>query len=130
MDSLSNSRMLIDVKVPMRDSVNLSTDIYMPRGAGPFPAVLMRTPYSNNLDQCVEKGRRPVQRPHFIDHRLDVGHEKAVFLHQGQALFHQLVVIGNVPGRRLQGVDAGAVGDFDPDFRNQDAFQVKADEIH
>ena len=58
MDSQSNSRMLIDVKVPMRDGVNLSTDIYLPRGPGPFPTVLMRTPYSNNLENVVEKGRR------------------------------------------------------------------------
>ena len=58
MDPDSNSRMLIDVKVPMRDGVNLSTDIYLPRGPGPFPTVLMRTPYSNNLENVVEKGRR------------------------------------------------------------------------
>jgi len=58
MDSQSNSRTRIDVRVPMRDGIHLSTDIYMPRGAGPFPAVLLRTPYSNNLDQFIETGRR------------------------------------------------------------------------
>src|SRR5688572_31675563 len=39
-----------DVMVPMRDGVRLATDVYRPaRGgeplAGPFPAILCRTPY-------------------------------------------------------------------------------------
>ena len=50
--------MRLDVKVPMRDGVNLSADIYLPKASGKFPAVLMRTPYSNNTDPMVEKGRR------------------------------------------------------------------------
>lgn len=37
----------LDVKVPMRDGVKLSADIYSPEGAGPFPVVLVRTPYDN-----------------------------------------------------------------------------------
>ncbi len=48
----------LDVKVPMRDGVNLSADVYLPDAAGPFPVVLMRTPYSNNTDELIEKGRR------------------------------------------------------------------------
>ncbi len=31
--------------VPMRDGIKLATDIYLPSGNGPFPVVLMRTPY-------------------------------------------------------------------------------------
>ena len=50
--------MLVDAKVPMRDGVNLSTDIYLPRGAGRVPTVLMRTPYGNNGEPMIEKGRR------------------------------------------------------------------------
>lgn len=50
--------MRLDVKVPMRDSVDLSADIYLPRGEGKFPTVLMRTPYSNNMENMIEKGRR------------------------------------------------------------------------
>jgi putative CocE/NonD family hydrolase len=49
--------MRLDVKQPMRDGIELSSDIYLPRGAGPFPTVLMRTPYSNNSDQMVERAR-------------------------------------------------------------------------
>jgi hypothetical protein len=40
----------IDVKVPMRDGVNLSTDIYSPNGPGPFPTLLIRTIYDNQQD--------------------------------------------------------------------------------
>jgi len=53
--------MQLDVKVPMRDGVHLSTDIYSPTTSGPFPTVLMRTPYSNNIDTVIEKGRQLAQ---------------------------------------------------------------------
>ena len=33
------------VMMPMRDGKRLATDIYLPVGAGPFPVLLMRTPY-------------------------------------------------------------------------------------
>ena len=49
--------MRLDVKVPMRDGVLLSADIYLPKACGPFPTVLIRTPYSNNVDVVIEKGR-------------------------------------------------------------------------
>ena len=49
--------MRLDVKVPMRDGVNLSADIYLPRASGKFPTMLMRTPYSNNDAGSVEKAR-------------------------------------------------------------------------
>lgn len=31
--------------VPMRDEIRLSTDVYLPEGDGPWPVILMRTPY-------------------------------------------------------------------------------------
>lgn len=31
--------------VPMRDGVNLATEVFLPDGRGPWPVVLMRTPY-------------------------------------------------------------------------------------
>lgn len=34
-----------DVGIPMRDGVTLRADIFKPEGDGPFPAVVMRTPY-------------------------------------------------------------------------------------
>jgi uncharacterized protein len=51
-------RTLSDVKVPMRDGVRLSADVYLPDGPGPFPTVLMRTPYDNNTEPMIQKGRR------------------------------------------------------------------------
>lgn len=35
-----------NVEVPMRDGVNLSTDIYRPNKEGRFPVILVRTPYN------------------------------------------------------------------------------------
>jgi len=35
-------------KVAMRDGVRLTTDVYLPEGAGPFPVVMERTPYGRN----------------------------------------------------------------------------------
>ncbi len=49
---------LTDVKTPMRDEVNLSSDIYLPEASGPFPTVLMRTPYDNRGEPNVKKARR------------------------------------------------------------------------
>ena len=53
---------LIDVKVPMRDGVKLSTDIYLPKTAGPFPTVLVRTPYDNSTDNHAQNGQRYAQK--------------------------------------------------------------------
>ena len=39
---------LWDVKVPMRDGVRLSADIYIPEEEGSFPSILWRTPYDNS----------------------------------------------------------------------------------
>lgn len=50
--------MRLDVKVPMRDRVNLSADIYFPKAAETFPTILVRTPYSNNMPELIEKARR------------------------------------------------------------------------
>lgn len=49
--------MKLGVKTPMRDGVDLSADIYLPEARGPFPTVLMRTPYDNNNDPLIRKGR-------------------------------------------------------------------------
>ena len=35
-------------KMPMRDGVLLSADIYRPDAEGKFPAILIQTPYGNN----------------------------------------------------------------------------------
>lgn len=35
----------LEVKVPMTDGVRLHTIVFLPEGAGPFPAIVVRTPY-------------------------------------------------------------------------------------
>lgn len=47
-------KMMFDVKIPMRDGIELSTDIYMPEGDSPNPTILIRTPYHNNNEAAVE----------------------------------------------------------------------------
>lgn len=37
---------LLNVRVPMRDGTELATHVYLPAAGGPFPVVLMRTPYN------------------------------------------------------------------------------------
>ena len=38
----------LDLGCPAADGVRLSTDVYLPKGDGPWPCVLIRTPYNNN----------------------------------------------------------------------------------
>lgn len=38
-----------DISIRMRDGVELFCDIFLPRGDGPFPAVLIRTPYNRTI---------------------------------------------------------------------------------
>ncbi len=57
MTGTSGVRFRQNVRVPMRDGVTLSTDLYLPAGDGPFAAVLSRTPYDNTLPWLVAKGR-------------------------------------------------------------------------
>ena len=47
-------KMMLGVDVPMRDGVNLSTDIYLPDIDDPAPAILIRTPYNNNDETMVK----------------------------------------------------------------------------
>src|SRR6185503_19545786 len=44
-----------EVMIPMRDGIRLYTVLIIPKGAGPFPVVLDRTPYS--ADIATSQGR-------------------------------------------------------------------------
>lgn len=46
--SSNHPRFLWDTKIPMRDGINLSTDIYFPNAEGCYPLILQRTPYDNS----------------------------------------------------------------------------------
>lgn len=41
------------VMVPMRDGVRLATDIYLPLDGGPFPVILLRSPYDRRLGESI-----------------------------------------------------------------------------
>lgn len=45
------------VKVPMRDGVKLSVDIYRPVSKEKFPAILIQTPYSNNGPGMINRAK-------------------------------------------------------------------------
>jgi uncharacterized protein len=45
-----------DQRVPMRDGVRLSADVYLPASGGPFPTILTRTPYESLRDTFVDRG--------------------------------------------------------------------------
>ncbi len=49
----------LDVKVPMSDGVKLSADLYMPLKGGPFPALLLHTPYNNQEESYVMNYAKP-----------------------------------------------------------------------
>ena len=48
-------RIQIDVKVPMRDGVRLSGDVYMPFSNGPFPVLMMLTSYDNQSERYLHQ---------------------------------------------------------------------------
>jgi predicted acyl esterase len=45
----AQAKKLVEEMVAMRDGVKLATNIYLPDGEGPWPVVLMRTPYGKDL---------------------------------------------------------------------------------
>ncbi|MBI4306803.1 MAG: CocE/NonD family hydrolase [Chloroflexi bacterium] len=54
-------RIQFDVKVPMRDGVLLSADVYRPASGDRFPVLLLRTIYDNQMPRYVDWARRFVQ---------------------------------------------------------------------
>ena len=54
MDGLRRIRMEVNLGVAMDDGVVLATDVYLPTTQSErFPAILIRTPYSKNVEHCV-----------------------------------------------------------------------------
>src|SRR5262245_36700133 len=51
-----------DVRVPMRDGVTLSADVYRPDTTEPVPVILVRTPYDNGVAAHVAAGKRWASR--------------------------------------------------------------------
>jgi putative CocE/NonD family hydrolase len=49
-------RLLHDQRVPMRDGISLSADVYLPLARGPFPTLYQWTPYESTRDRFVGWG--------------------------------------------------------------------------
>jgi len=76
-----NPKHLWDVKVPMRDGVNLSANVYFPEGDGPFPVLLNRTPYIKDTALRAKKVEPYVKAGYAVVH-MDVrgrGNSEGVF---------------------------------------------------
>ena len=54
--ALSDVRLLHDCRVPLRDGLSLSADVYLPLDRGPFPTVVQWTPYESTRDRFVAWG--------------------------------------------------------------------------
>ena len=50
-------RCLSNLNVESRDGITLATDVYLPDGDGPFPAILSRLPYGKAEKQCDMAGK-------------------------------------------------------------------------
>ncbi|NNF11932.1 MAG: CocE/NonD family hydrolase [Gemmatimonadetes bacterium] len=76
------------VMVPMRDGVRLATDVYLPTRdgeelAGPWPAILERTPYGRNRPS---RSERSVAEPDEAKSRAEVAQ---IFVERGYAVVYQ-----------------------------------------
>ncbi|MCB0155927.1 MAG: CocE/NonD family hydrolase [Anaerolineae bacterium] len=47
-------RFLYDLKVPTRDGLKLSADVFLPKGGGRFPVIFLRSPYESLLQMHIE----------------------------------------------------------------------------
>ncbi len=62
-------RHIWDARVPMRDGVHLSADVYLPDKSGSYPTVVIGTPYDNTMKSHVDMAvllRNPQLRIHHI----------------------------------------------------------------
>ena len=85
---MSSIRTLFDVKVPMRDSVYLSLDVYMPSDGGSYPTILIGTPYDNTMKSHVDMARFFVQHGYAfgvfdVRGRFDSDGDWYPFFHEG-----------------------------------------------
>lgn len=55
------------VQTPMRDGVRLVSDLWKPPGTGPFPTILVRTPYERTME-LVPQARPPELGRYFASH--------------------------------------------------------------
>ena len=61
-----NVRMEHNVRIPMRDGVELSADLYRPDGVGRFPTILVRTPYGNSDPDTAARSKFYAERGYVV----------------------------------------------------------------
>jgi len=69
-----------DIMITVRDGVRLATDIYRPAGAGPFPAILERTPYDKTApsrSEITASDPKPRSREAVAQYFVDAGYAVA-----------------------------------------------------
>src|SRR6266540_1585338 len=76
----------------------------------------------------VEKIKRTRQRVDRRDNILNIEQCELIFTQNLYAPAHELIVVGDVAGRQSQPLDAGLLGDGDPDFGDEDSFEVGCDQ--
>ena len=54
--SQSDLRLPHGLRVPMRDGVQLSADVFQPQATAPYPTIVIRTPYESGRDVFIELG--------------------------------------------------------------------------
>lgn len=59
-------RIEFDRRVPMRDAITLSADVYRPDDNGRYPVILVRTPYLKTAEQLPERARRYVEHGYAV----------------------------------------------------------------
>jgi len=60
-------RVRFGVPTPMRDGTKLVSDMWIPEGKGPFPTILVRTPYERTME-LIPSGRPPEVGEYFARH--------------------------------------------------------------
>lgn len=59
-------RIRFDERIPLRDGITLAADVYLPEGDGPWPAVVLRTPYNKNAESQSALGRWWAERGYAV----------------------------------------------------------------
>ena len=85
-------------------------------------------PRRGGCAQFVEKLPGTRERVERADDLLDIGKFEAVGVEDLQATLHQLVVVWLIAGGATEFLDAGFLGDGDPDLRDEHAFQIQSDD--
>src|SRR6476469_6636016 len=63
-NSSNDFTLLRDIKMPMRDGTLRCANVFMPKGEGPFPVLLERTPYDKENSPEMQVGAPPFFASH------------------------------------------------------------------